>query len=256
MGHILKQGAISAWYHYNVVGSDATRPNVWISGGSSLNSGRVFANAVKVGSVDDVILLSANTATPSIKWGTNFRTTNTSLTTFTNFLSGHTGEDIKIFVNDSNTAIDDGPNIVLGLGHALKAYNGQVFDFFYQGAGVWRCTNGPNGPLSANSSNGDFAFPQASYFSVGAALRPAVAFSSESSLGFFSSAASTVALSYGTFNLRGAILSSIRSTDASATSATLNDGEFRVAAISVTSAELAYRSGNTTYRFIAAATAL
>jgi hypothetical protein len=90
----------------------------------------------------------------------------------------------------------------------------------------------------------------------GTALQPFYAYSSESSLGLFRSANSTLGLSYGTFSLRGGILSSIRSTNASATSATLNDGEFRVAAVSTTSAELAYRSGNTTYRFIAAATAV
>lgn len=91
---------------------------------------------------------------------------------------------------------------------------------------------------------------------VGTVDNPAYGFASEQSLGLYRSAASTIALSYGTLNLNNAILSSIRSTNASATSATLNDGEFRVAAVSTTSAELAYRSGNTTYRFIAAATAL
>lgn len=92
--------------------------------------------------------------------------------------------------------------------------------------------------------------------SDGSSTSPGLMFRSETSLGFYRSAASTIALSRGTFNLNGGILSSIRSTNASATSATLNDGEFRIAAVSTTSAELAYRSGNTTYRFIAAATAL
>ena len=34
MGHIFKTGAVAAWYHYNVTGSDTTAPNVWLSGGS------------------------------------------------------------------------------------------------------------------------------------------------------------------------------------------------------------------------------
>jgi hypothetical protein len=90
----------------------------------------------------------------------------------------------------------------------------------------------------------------------GTALLPTYGFVSDNSLGWFSSATSTMALSYGTLNLNGGILSSIRTTASSANSATLNDGEIRLAAVSTTSAEIAWRSGNTTYRFIAAATAL
>ena len=51
-------------------------------------------------------------------------------------------------------------------------------------------------------------------------------------------------------DLRGARLLS-RATTASATSLILNDGEFAVMFQSVTSARLCFRSGNTTYTWIA-----
>lgn len=91
---------------------------------------------------------------------------------------------------------------------------------------------------------------------AGSATAPEYA-SSETSLGWYKSAASTMALSYGTLSLTGGvILSSIRTTSASGTSATVNDKELRIVAVSVSSAQLAFRSGNTTYLINADAVAL
>ena len=56
--------------------------------------------------------------------------------------------------------------------------------------------------------------------------------------------------STATVDLQSARLYS-RQTTASLTSATLRDGEFAIGAISVSSCILYFRSGNTTYRFIA-----
>lgn len=95
-----------------------------------------------------------------------------------------------------------------------------------------------------------------STFTTGQAISPAFAFESERSLGIYRSAASTLAFSYGTVNLNNAILSSLRTTNASGTSATVNDKELRIVAVSVSSAQLAFRSGNTTYVINADATAL
>ena len=95
-----------------------------------------------------------------------------------------------------------------------------------------------------------------SSFTTGTSTLPCINNKSDKSMGLYFSAASTLALSYGTFSVGGGILSSIRTTNASGTSATVNDAEFRLVAVSTTSAQLAWRSGNTTYLFNAIATAL
>lgn len=82
----------------------------------------------------------------------------------------------------------------------------------------------------------------------GTALLPAKNFNSENSLGWYRSGASTMALSYGTLNLRGGALS-LRTTTSSASASNLTNGEICLVAVSTTSAQLAFKSGNTVYVF-------
>jgi hypothetical protein len=82
----------------------------------------------------------------------------------------------------------------------------------------------------------------------GTALAPSIAFSSETSLGLFRSANSSLQLSYGTFSTRGGALS-FRTTNSSGSASNLTNGEFALISVSATSAQLAYRSGNTVYIF-------
>lgn len=84
--------------------------------------------------------------------------------------------------------------------------------------------------------------------SGGSSTSPALAFTSEVSLGLYRSAASNIALSYGTLNLRGAALS-LRTTNSAGSSSALTNGEICLVNVSTTSAQLAWRSGNTTYLF-------
>lgn len=98
------------------------------------------------------------------------------------------------------------------------------------------------------------ARPRAIYASTaivnpdGTATQPGSAFSSEQSLGLYRSAASTLALSYGTLNLRNGALS-LRTTASAGSTSNLTQGEFCLVNVSTTSAQLAFRSGATTYLF-------
>jgi hypothetical protein len=83
-------------------------------------------------------------------------------------------------------------------------------------------------------------------------LAPSFAFRSEESLGFFRSRASTVALSYGTFHLNQARLTSIKTTASLGTTGNGVDTEaWLTVGVSVTT--LNVRSGNTTYYFASSA---
>lgn len=243
LGQLYKSGAGAAFYWFNAVGSTTSEPSVFISAGTNDSQGRVFANAL----IEKRVTLSSGTTAPVVKYGTNFRTNNASLTTIAEFVSGYTGQRIVLHVLDANTVIADNANITLGFGRNQTAFNGQVFEFINQGANVWRCTNGPNGPYAQNAV-GDVLFPQSSRFSSGSALRPSIAFSSESSLGWYASGTSTLALSYGTLNLRGGALS-LRTTASSASASNFTQGEFYLCNVSATSAQLGFRSGNTVYVF-------
>jgi len=99
-------------------------------------------------------------------------------------------------------------------------------------------------------------FEGPSRFTAGTAILPGIAFSSESSLGFFRSGNSVMALSYG--HLRASISYSGNTASTSATTANQTvQGSFRVSVLSLTSngAEIAVLSGNTTYKFASVAVA-
>lgn len=84
------------------------------------------------------------------------------------------------------------------------------------------------------------------------ALYPHYTFASEESLGLYRSAASTIAMSYGTFDLRAARLSSVKTSASLGTSAGGVTSElWLTVGLSVTT--LNYRSGNTTYYFASSA---
>lgn len=85
---------------------------------------------------------------------------------------------------------------------------------------------------------------------AGTAIAPTVTFASEQSLGFYRSAASVLALSYG--HLQGSISYSGNTASTSATTANQTvQGSLRVSILSLTTngAEIAVRSGNTTWKF-------
>lgn len=82
----------------------------------------------------------------------------------------------------------------------------------------------------------------------GSATAPSSAFSSEVSLGLYRSGVSTVALSYGSFNLNQARLVSMR-TAASLDSTTLAVNEAAFTIVAGSAAQLAIRSGGTIYYF-------
>jgi len=96
------------------------------------------------------------------------------------------------------------------------------------------------------ASNNAWTLKVPSYHSPGSVLIPTVAFSSESSLGLYRSAASTLAPSYGTFDLApNSVRLSVRSLAmASLTSLNIGTNEL-VLAIGASGCSLAYRSGGT-----------
>lgn len=91
----------------------------------------------------------------------------------------------------------------------------------------------------------------------GSAILPTLAFNSEVSLGFYRSAASQIAQSYGTFNVTGIAATRYQLTGSSATTAAsgatakLADGLlfFSVQSLTSNGGEFGFRSGNTVYRF-------
>lgn len=90
------------------------------------------------------------------------------------------------------------------------------------------------------------------YATQSATTTPPFAFSSESSLGWYRSATSTMALSYGTLNLNQVRLSSVRTIASLGSSGNGNDKEaWLTVGLSVTT--LNVRSGNTTYYFASSA---
>ena len=102
--------------------------------------------------------------------------------------------------------------------------------------------------------------PSAVRVNSGAAIGPTLAMTSEVSLGFYRSAASQIALSYGTFNATGvsasgvlaatAILISSATTAQSAASAKIpNQGQivFSILSLTTNGAAIFYRSGNSVF---------
>lgn len=83
---------------------------------------------------------------------------------------------------------------------------------------------------------------------IGSRSRPGLGFTSDASLGFYSSSTSAIGMSYGTFDLRNAALS-LRTTASVGSSSNLTQGEVCLVNVSATSAQLAFRSGATTYLF-------
>lgn len=86
----------------------------------------------------------------------------------------------------------------------------------------------------------------------GSAVAPTAAFGSEVSLGWYRSGVSTMALSYGSFNLNQARFVSIR-TQGSLDSTTLAQGELAVSIAVASGASLALRSGTTIYYWTSSA---
>ena len=108
-------------------------------------------------------------------------------------------------------------------------------------------------PLLEVNENGETTMAlQRSLMSVGAALTPAYTFASEKSLGFYRSAASTIAGSYGTFDLTAMKLS-LGTTGTSLSSANLGVNEIGLFVGGTSGATLAVRSGGTIYYFASSA---
>ncbi len=109
-----------------------------------------------------------------------------------------------------------------------------------------RLYDGNDDQLTLNTSGasckGGFLGPS------GTALIPSFRFASEQSLGLYRSGASTLALSYGSFNLRQSRLVSVRTTG-SLDSTTLATDEMAFTIIAGSAATLAIRSGGTIYYF-------
>lgn len=83
----------------------------------------------------------------------------------------------------------------------------------------------------------------------GTALRPGIYHFSDNSLGWFSSGAATIALSYGTFNLNQGKLVSLRTVGASLDSTNMAKGEAAFTIIG-SGASLAIQSGSTIFYFL------
>lgn len=88
-------------------------------------------------------------------------------------------------------------------------------------------------------------------FGTGSAIQPGIRFTSEQSLGFHKSGDSTIAMSYGTFNLAtGGVRLSMRTVAAaSLDSTTLAVNEIAFSVGGASGASLAIRSGSTIYYF-------
>lgn len=91
------------------------------------------------------------------------------------------------------------------------------------------------------------------YGTLGSSVTPSYAFSSESSLGWWRSGASTMALSFGTLNLAQGRLVSVRTQTSLASSGNIVPNEWAVV-VGVSAATLAIRSGVTTYLWTSSAT--
>jgi len=92
------------------------------------------------------------------------------------------------------------------------------------------------------------------YGQAGTAQLPTHTFSSEASLGFYRSAASNLAASYGTLTLSGVaatVYASSATTAQSGATAKLGQGQlyFSVLSLTTNGGEFGFRSGNTVYRF-------
>jgi hypothetical protein len=93
------------------------------------------------------------------------------------------------------------------------------------------------------------------YTPDGTALTPAYAFSSETSLGLYRSAGSTLAQSYGTFNLNQAYLSSVK-TATSVSSANLGTNAWAVANPANSGASLCININGVMYFFNSSGTTI
>lgn len=250
------------------LGNVPTMDGIVITGGSASVPGVAFGSEISLGlyrSANSTIAQSYGTFTaPTL----NATTSNASTFNATHILVQDTGNETSLSLDSaivlagptSGSAASAKKEIIFkswggsANAHATLALETQSTAAFESAdlvVGV-RTGTGNTAPVEvARFANaGQFLLP------AGSATLPTSAFTSEVSLGWYRSGTSTMALSYGTFNLGGAILSSLRTTNASGTSATVNDKELRIVAVSTTSAQLAFRSGNTTYLINASATAL
>ena len=104
-----------------------------------------------------------------------------------------------------------------------------------------------NNRLYLNPSGGTLDVTVNQVGVAGTAILPGWAYRSEQSLGWYRSAASTMALSYGTFSLNQARLVSVRTNAAnSGLFTTLAANEFSIG-VGISNATLMFRSGNTAY---------
>lgn len=122
------------------------------------------------------------------------------------------------------------------------------------GSGNWFIQNSVSGILNDLNSVPLLASQGPTFYATQSNVTtPPFAFSSESSLGWYRSAASTMALSYGTLNLRQGRLVSVRTQASLASTGNVVDSEWAVV-VGVSAATLAIRSGQTTYLWTSSAT--
>jgi len=97
------------------------------------------------------------------------------------------------------------------------------------------------------------------YVPSGSAILPEFAFSSEASLGFYRSGTSAIAQSYGTLTVSGLAFTKLAGSAftaaSSATTRTFADASFEFSVLSLTSngAQIAFRSGQTIWKFASVA---
>lgn len=77
----------------------------------------------------DQLLFPNQDTTPSVKFGSLFKTQNSAGTIITNFDDGIEGQTFQIFINDANTTIKNNSTIVTRSGADIAATNGFTYSF-------------------------------------------------------------------------------------------------------------------------------
>lgn len=81
------------------------------------------------------LILTVNSATPSVDNYESWRTNNSSATTYTNFTNGVNGQRISIEIEDTNSTIANGTNIKTAGGTSITAKGIYTFECYQ---GVWK----------------------------------------------------------------------------------------------------------------------
>lgn len=98
------------------------------------------------------LLLTVNSATPSVLGYKNFFTTNTLATVYTDFTDAVPGQEITILCADSNSTLQhNGATISLPYNQNIAMVNGQIYTLVKVGS-VWRLKSGTFGVLQASTT--------------------------------------------------------------------------------------------------------